>query len=1110
MKPNFALNLSNDGAELLHRGASGWLVLGAVHFENDDVQAGCARLLAEAEKLEPGNVRTKLVLPESQLRYSTVLAPGPTDEARRYQIEAEIEALTPYSIDELVYDFAVEDDHALIVICASETLAEAEHFAEDAGFNPVAFVAAPQPGLFSGEPNFGETSVAPAYLAGERVQFDSEPVRVSADAAKGAAKTAAPAEPPSPAARASAARAKAPAAASIPKAPDASRPAAQPTPIPPAEPLAKVGNLVRRMGTRLRREQAASGATAAATSAARSPVSPEAPLAGSPANVPPANVPPASVPPASVPPTAVGATPPRPAAAQVPRSPAQVTPARNASAAGVSVPVVSAPPSPVAPVRSSAAMPRAPETPAPEAHSSDGASPVAFSSRRRAAPVIAASGTGSAAANPGGRIAVLPGDSTKQGPSLAARLQARARAASRSVWGRIAAARTTPNQTPSQSPAQSPGLEAPQPTPPDATPNRAKAWVAPGLALGGERRRDAAPAEPIVAASRPPASEREKASEAEALTIFGARGNTRSNSGLAGTLLMAGGGVVLLLVCVAAWFLYFSGPSEGPINLAGDPAGGIETPLPAAGDGAGAIEAPTAVTGLTQDPDPALPDTTAPVEAASVAGQNDDPARDPLAQAVATAVQEATGAAADATQGGGANPVPDAAAAADQVSNAVETAAQDAVQDAASDAASTAGQAAETGVAEIPADADPNSLLESLVAEALNETLPTEALDLTGQGSAAADQPLAPSAQASVTAPATDTGTVITQSAPASVNDTPQLAAVSTTSPMRMSLPSSITVPEAGETTFETPPPPPPFGAEFTFDANGLVEATPEGALTPSGVVVFAGRPVVAPAVRPAGLAPEAVAPPPVAEVLDPEAPRADPALAQFRPLPRSDRVRQIGESQTPQPAVPDATQQQGSADTADPQQDAALDQQETQTAALEAPPPGGVSLDALRPQRRPTDLVPPEVIAAAEAADAIAADPDATPEAVAISLRPSARPSDVTERARAILAAAGSGRQAEDQASETAVAAAQPEIPSSASVARQATQTNAISLNEINLIGVFGAPENRRALVRLSSGRRVRVGVGDRLNGGQVTAIDENQLHYTRRGRNEVLSIGG
>ena len=93
MKPNFALKLSNDGIELLHRANGGWLSVGSLSFESDDVAAGCARLVAEAKRLEPGGIRSKLVLPESEVRYSSVLAPGPTDEARRYQIEAEIEAL---------------------------------------------------------------------------------------------------------------------------------------------------------------------------------------------------------------------------------------------------------------------------------------------------------------------------------------------------------------------------------------------------------------------------------------------------------------------------------------------------------------------------------------------------------------------------------------------------------------------------------------------------------------------------------------------------------------------------------------------------------------------------------------------------------------------------------------------------------------------------------------------------------------------------------------------------------------------------------------------------------------------------------------------------------
>ena len=46
-----------------------------------------------------------------------------------------------------------------------------------------------------------------------------------------------------------------------------------------------------------------------------------------------------------------------------------------------------------------------------------------------------------------------------------------------------------------------------------------------------------------------------------------------------------------------------------------------------------------------------------------------------------------------------------------------------------------------------------------------------------------------------------------------------------------------------------------------------------------------------------------------------------------------------------------------------------------------------------------------------------------------------------------------------------------------------------------MNLIGVFGSENDRRALVRLSSGRVVRLRVGDRLEGGQVAAIAGDQV---------------
>jgi len=426
-----------------------------------------------------------------------------------------------------------------------------------------------------------------------------------------------------------------------------------------------------------------------------------------------------------------------------------------------------------------------------------------------------------------------------------------------------------------------------------------------------------------------------------------------------------------------------------------------------------------------------------------------------------------------------------------------------------SDAASAGGSVLD----DAGATTDPDRLLEALVQEALNETLPAETLDRAAQATEDTSQPVTQSTS-SDQAP---------RVAATQISDTPQVALVAGSTAQPMSLPRGIGLPSVAEVSFAAPAPPPPFGTEFTFDDNGLVEATPEGATTPSGVTVFARRPDVTPAVRPEGIAPpEALAPAqdaaPAIEAAIAEAnqiavpddtPRADPALADARPRPRSPRVQAIGEQlapEAPDPAPEPATEVE--------QQDAAAQPiAETETAALETPPPGGVSLAGLRPQTRPTDLVPPAVVAelaAVQAADAALDTDGATPEAVSVSLRPSARPDDVSERGQAALAAAGPRSDVEDNAGETASAAAAPSIPSSASVARQATETDAINLREVNLIGVFGTASERRALVRLSSGRVVRVEVGDRLDGGRVTAIGETELRYSKRGRNEVLEIGG
>lgn len=62
--------------------------------------------------------------------------------------------------------------------------------------------------------------------------------------------------------------------------------------------------------------------------------------------------------------------------------------------------------------------------------------------------------------------------------------------------------------------------------------------------------------------------------------------------------------------------------------------------------------------------------------------------------------------------------------------------------------------------------------------------------------------------------------------------------------------------------------------------------------------------------------------------------------------------------------------------------------------------------------------------------------------------------------------------------------------------------------MRDVTLIGVYGSPSQRRALVRLPSGRYVKVQVGDRIDGGQVAAISQNEVRYVKRGRSVTLRM--
>jgi len=276
----------------------------------------------------------------------------------------------------------------------------------------------------------------------------------------------------------------------------------------------------------------------------------------------------------------------------------------------------------------------------------------------------------------------------------------------------------------------------------------------------------------------------------------------------------------------------------------------------------------------------------------------------------------------------------------------------------------------------------------------------------------------------------------------------------------------------------DTPPPtplsPPPAGSWRETAEPELAEATEDGVVTQDGVRVFAGAPAAEPPQIPDR--PEFVDGSVSGEEIE--------ALASLRPRQRPDDIA--------------------------PEQ---AEEAEEAPRLIE-----GLELDtlrALRPRQRPASLAPaPQQEAQADAAEErdgdAGAEPepdpgpfnDVEPQAVSVSLTPIPRPEDLAEKAAELRSADVQRREA---AAEQAV---EPDIPSSATVAKQATERNALNLRKVNLIGIYGAAEERRALVRLSNGRYRKVQVGDRLDGGQVAAIGEAELRYVKRGQSVILRM--
>ena len=165
MRPNFALSLSFDGIRLLHRSDDCWTMIGETDVNVDDLAGALGAMRDRAAEIEPNNVRTKLIIPHDQIRWLTVETGDIPDSARRAVALAALDGATPYPVSDLAFDFSSDGPLTHIAAVARETLDDAEMFALEHRFHPVSFVGIPGPESFIGEPFFGQAAHAENLLA---------------------------------------------------------------------------------------------------------------------------------------------------------------------------------------------------------------------------------------------------------------------------------------------------------------------------------------------------------------------------------------------------------------------------------------------------------------------------------------------------------------------------------------------------------------------------------------------------------------------------------------------------------------------------------------------------------------------------------------------------------------------------------------------------------------------------------------------------------------------------------------------------------------------------------------------------------------------------------
>ena len=930
MKPNFALSLSFDGIQLLHRATGGWRLVGDVALDAKDLKGELSKLKQKAEKLGAGPIRSKLIIPDDQIKY-LVLDSGSGDaDARRQQARSALDGATPYVLSDLEYDISIDGKTTHVAAVARETLEEAEAFAVDHGFGPISFVAAPNTdeNTYLGEPFFGTTRWVTNMLSkGDKVEQDGIAV-------------------------------------------------------------VNIGPIEEDAGAK-----------------DKAPKAPEP-------------------------------TPPTPAL----KSAIDATPKADTSFASV---------------RGARTIDELDKSP-PKPRKVDDGMAASSIPIPKMTPAVEPSQT-----PPKPRFTITPGDDAPAAtPPL---VNGAANAKTGDVPPKVAAAIADKKAA-----LAAPLVDAPTSKP--AKPANAKATQ-----IGA-----------ITPVKKPAQKKVDPEVERRNLTIFGERPSDNKAVGgkPKGLGLMLTTGLVVALAGVGAYAAFFmdDGVSDADATIAAveplaDPEpqpAPVETQDPA--PEVAAIEAPQPIELPTEDttetlelepvvlPDPEVEVVVDPVVDPDTARTVEDVDTAAIQSAIEDAIESETLELAALPETEATEAEPEVAAVAEPSETSTETTDETQTD-------TTTETPTETVV-----EAEPDAPVVSEEAAAEDTLTETDTAVLDALRNATPDGPLTPeNAQAAYSLSGIwqlppDGGIEQTR---VDIGDI-YVASIDTNTitPDIFSLPPVDTL--GTDAALEPIALPPPAGLSFKLDERGLVIASPEGTLSPEGIVIYSGPPAIVPPPTPERSA--SVAPAPQAEPsFAPQSPDVRPRLRPVDLIEQNERGQLGGFSRT--------------------------------------------ELAGLRPRVRPlidtsaaVASVLEDVQAEEETAQAAEIE-SATELAVVLSPAPSARPGNIATIVKRAQDAKPAAAAAASTATVTQVAAVAPRtvtpnIPSSTSVAREATVKNVLNLRQVNLMGVAGKPSARRALVRMPNGRIATVKVGDRIDGGRVVAIGEAELRYKKGSRNLVLKM--